>query len=418
MTRHRVAVTGLGLIGPFGADPGASFGRLMAGESAIRPYVPEPSILKTPVPAVVCNQFDAEAALGRATAGITDRYAQFGIAAALNAWQDAGLPTGSPPQELVRGSVCWGTGLGGTRAVELAYFDVLQKGRTRTSPLLIVMGMHNAAAAHIAMRLGLGGAATTTSVACASSAIALGEALRLIRHGEAEIVVAGGSEAPLTAGMLLAWDAMRVLARGDGDAARSACRPFSADRAGLVLGEGGAALVLEPYERAEQRGARIYAELAGYGASCDHHHLAQPLASGQMRALRAALDDAGLANEELDYVNSHGTGTVEGDPVEIDALRQLLGARAEAVAVSSTKSMLGHMLGATGAVEALITVLALARQQVPPTAHLREVDPACEGVRHVAGIGQDLPLRAALSSSFAFGGSNAVLAFRRHASTH
>ncbi len=186
------------------------------------------------------------------------------------------------------------------------------------------MGMHNAAAAHIAMRLGLGGAATTSAVACASSAIALGEALRLIRHGEADIVVAGGSEAPLTAGMLLAWDAMRVLARGEGDAAASACRPFSADRAGLVLGEGGAALVLEPYERAQQRGARIYAELAGYGASCDHHHLAQPLAAGQVRALRAALDDAKLATDELDYVNAHGTGTVEGDPVEIDALRQVL----------------------------------------------------------------------------------------------
>jgi len=418
MTRHRVAVTGLGLIGPYGSGPHRSFDRLMAGESAIRAFVPEPSILKTPMPAVYCEQFNAEAALGRVTAYMTDRYAQLGIAAAIAAWEDAGLQCGSPPEEQLRGAVSWGTGLGGTGSVESAYFDLLQRGRSRASPLLIVMGMHNAAAAHIAMRLGLGGAATTSAVACASSAIALGEALRLIRHGEADIVVAGGSEAPLTAGMLLAWDAMRVLARGEGDAAASACRPFHADRAGLVLGEGGAALVLEPYEHAQQRGARIYAELAGYGASCDHHHLAQPLATGQMRALRAAMDDAELATDELDYVNSHGTGTVEGDPVEIDALRQVFGPHAETIAVSSTKSMLGHMLGATGAVEALITVLALARQQVPPTAHLDKVDPACTGVRHVTGVGLDMPLRAALSSSFAFGGSNAVLAFRRHAPAH
>lgn len=416
MTRHRVAVTGLGLVGPFGSDPTASFDRLMTGESAIRAYVPDSDILKTPMPAVTCDQFNAEAALGRMTAYMTDRYAQLGIAAALAAWEDAGLQCKAPPEEQLRGAVSWGTGLGGTASIESTYFDILQRGRSRASPLLIVMGMHNAAAAHIAMRLGLGGPATTSAVACASSAIALGEALRLIRDGQADVVVAGGSEAPLTAGMLLAWDAMRVLARGDGDAVKSACRPFAADRAGLVLGEGGAALVLESFERAQQRGARIYAELAGYGASCDHHHLAQPLAAGQARALRAALVDAELATDELDYVNSHGTGTVEGDPVEIEALRQVLGPRAEGVAVSSTKSMLGHMLGATGAVEALITVLALARQQVPPTAHLDKVDPACMGVRHVAGVGQDLPLRAALSSSFAFGGSNAVLAFRRHAS--
>jgi 3-oxoacyl-[acyl-carrier-protein] synthase II len=390
----------------------------MAGDSAIRPYLPDPSLLKVPVPAVVSADFNAEATIGRSTAAMTDRYAQLGLTAALAAWQDAGLPCDSPPAEQTRGAVCWGTGLGGARSVEHAYFDVLQRGRSRTSPLLIVMGMHNAAAAHIAMRLGLGGPATTTSVACASSAIALGEALRMVRHGEADIVVAGGSEAPLTAGMLLAWDAMRVLARADGDAAASACRPFHAARTGLVLGEGGAALVLEPYDRAERRGARIYAELAGYGASCDHHHLAHPLAAGQTRALRAALDDAAIPADALDYVNAHGTGTIEGDPVEIDALRQVFGRHASGLAVSSTKSMLGHMLGATGAVEALITVLALSRQQVPPTAHLDQVDAACDGVQHIAGSGQSRAVRAALSSSFAFGGSNAVLAFRRHGAVH
>jgi len=420
MTRPRVAVTGLGLTVASGTDPGLVFDRLMAGESAIRPFTPDPALPKgsATVPAVYCDDFESEATLGRTTTFLTDRFAQLGLSAALAAWRDAGLKASSPPEERPNGAVCWGTGLGGTRSIESTYFDLLQRGRSRASPMLIVMGMHNAAAAHIAMQLGLGGSATTTSVACASSAIAIGDALRLIRSGEADVVVAGGSEAPLTVGMLMAWDAMRVLASGDAGAAASACRPFHVDRAGLVLGEGGAALVLESYEHARQRGARIYAELAGYGTSCDHHHLAQPLATGQARALRAALSDAELAADELDYVNAHGTGTVEGDPVEIDALRNVFGVRAESVAVSSTKSMLGHMLGATGAVEALITVLAIVRQQVPPTAHLSSIDPACAGVRHVAGIGEALPVRAALSSSFAFGGSNAVLAFRRHTPGH
>jgi 3-oxoacyl-[acyl-carrier-protein] synthase II len=418
MTRQRVAVTGLGLISPFGASPTAAFDKLMAGESAIRPYRPDPTFMASPVPALACADFDAETTLGRAGAYVTDRFAQLGIAAAIAAWDDAGLPVESLPREQPRGAVCWGTGLGGIGSIESAYFDLLQRGRGRASPLLIVMGMHNAAAAHIAMRFGLAGAATTSSVACASSAVAIGDALRMVRSGQADIVVAGGSEAPLTAGMLLAWDGMRVLAHGEGEEAASACRPFDAARRGLVLGEGGAALVLEPYERAQARGAHIYAELAGYGASCDHHHLAQPLAAGQVGALRAALDDAELATDELDYVSAHGTGTVEGDPVEIDALRTVFGPHAEAVAVSSTKSMHGHLLGATGALEAVITVLALSRQEVPPTAFLERIDPACSGVRHVAGTGIRLPLRSALSSSFAFGGSNAVLAFRRHEPVH
>lgn len=419
MTGHRVAVTGLGLTVPLGTQPQMVFDRLMAGESAIRPFTPDPALpnARTTVPAVACEEFDPEAMLGRTTAYMTDRFAQLGISAALAAWDDAGLQSGASVEERPRGAVCWGTGLGGTRSIEHAYFDVLQRGRSRASPMLIVMGMHNSAAAHIAMRLGLAGPATTSSVACASSAIAIGDALRLIRSGESDIVVVGGSEAPLTIGMLLAWDAMRVLAPGAGDAASSACRPFSADRTGLVLGEGGAALVLESFEHARQRGARIYAELAGYGASCDHHHLAQPLAAGQARALNAALDDAHLAPDELDYVNAHGTGTVEGDPVEIEALRAVFGDHASSLAVSSTKSMLGHMLGATGAVEALITVMAIVRQQVPPTAHLTRLDPACRGVRHVACVGESMPVRAALTSSYAFGGSNAVLAFRRHSAT-
>jgi len=205
-----------------------------------------------------------------------------------------------------------------------------------------------------------------------------------------------------------------VLAPADHDnAAAAACRPFDRQRAGLVLAEGAAALILESFEHAQRRGARIYAELAGSGSSCDHGHLTAPSASGQVRALAAALRDAGEALEGVGYVNAHGTATVEGDPVEISALRTFFGEAAATLPVSATKSMHGHLMGASGALEALITVLALQAHQIPPTAHLDEIDPACAGVDHVRVAGRDAPdLRLALSNSFAFGGSNVVLAFR------
>jgi 3-oxoacyl-[acyl-carrier-protein] synthase II len=307
--------------------------------------------------------------------------------------------------------VCWGTSLGGIHSIEAAYDDVMAKGRRRVSPLLIVRGMHNAAAAHIAQRLGLGGPASTYSVACASSTLAIADGLRLVRDGTVDVALVGGAEAPLTAGTLLSWHAMQVLAPAS-DGAASACLPFDRTRAGLVLGEGAAALVLEPLERALARGATVYAELAGAGASCDHHHLTQPQARGQVRALHAALRDAQLTPADIDHVNAHATGTGEGDPVEAEALRQLFGAHAERVAVSATQSMHGHLLGATGALEALITVLALHRQTLPPTAHLTEVDARCSGLDHVRRA-REATVRAAVSSSFAFGGANAVLAFRR-----
>jgi 3-oxoacyl-[acyl-carrier-protein] synthase II len=248
-------------------------------------------------------------------------------------------------------------------------------------------------------------------VACASSTLAIADGLRLVRDGTVDVAVVGGAEAPLTAGTLLSWHAMQVLAPVS-DATPAACRPFDRTRCGLVLGEGAAALVLEPLGRAQARGATVYAELAGAGASCDHHHLTQPQARGQVRALHAALRDAQLTAAEVDYVNAHATGTGEGDPVEAEALRQVFGARGPQVAVSATKSMHGHSLGATGALEALVTVLALHRQMLPPTAHLAEVDARCSGIDHVRSA-REATVRAAVSSSFAFGGANAVLAFRR-----
>ena len=250
------------------------------------------------------------------------------------------------------------------------------------------------------------------TVACASSAIAIGEAFRRVRSGEATIMVTGGSDVPQAYGVARAWEALRVMAPGDAETSPQACRPFAADRRGLVLGEGGAALVLEDWEHAVARGATIHGEIVGYGTSCDHSHLVKPEVAGQVRALGLTLADAGLTPADIDYVNAHGTATAEGDPTEVAALKQVFGERAAQLPVSATKSMHGHLLGAAGAIEAIATVLALREQVVPPTAHLDgKLDPACAGVDHVT-TGRRQPLRAALSNSFAFGGSNAVLAFR------
>ena len=411
MTRRRVAVTGLGLVSPYGGDHGDFFARLLAGESAIRflrtDDVPRPLAM----PFVSCAGFSADAVLGRALAGTLDRFAQLGVAAAFAAWDDAGFPRKETTPARESWGVTWGTALGGTLAYEKGYRDLWQRGRERLSPLSLILGLNNAANAHISIQLGLGGVSMSHTVACASSAIAIGEAFRRVRSGEAPVMVSGGSDAPQAYAVARAWEALRVLAIGDEKSAPQSCRPFGVDRSGLVLGEGGAALVLEDWDHAVARGAFIHGEMLGYGTSCDHSHLVRPEAAGQVRALDAALADAGLTSGDIDYINAHGTATAEGDPVEVAALRAVFGERAARLPVSATKSLHGHQLGAAGAVEAIVTVLALREQALPPTAHLADLDPACAGVDHVVTARRGQNLRTALSNSFAFGGSNAVLAF-------
>ena len=408
---RKVAVTGVGLVSPFGGDTEDFFARMLGGESAVRLYQHPTSPSPLVQPAVTCAHFDARTSIGHAIAHVTDRYSQLGLAAAFGAWDDAGLQReGAGCDDY---GVSWGTGTGGMLTYEKGYEDILLRGKQRVSPLSVPMAMNNAAASHIAMALGLGSACLSYSVACASSTVSIGEAFRRIQRGESSLIVAGGSESPLAFTIMRAWEAMRVVASGDEQTAYRACRPFQQGRKGLVLGEGAAALVLEDWEHAQQRGARIYCELAGFGQSCDHTHLVRPDAQGQSRAIVAALREAGLEPAQVGYVNAHGTATLEGDPIEIAALKQVFGDHAQHLAVSATKSMHGHSLGAVGAMEALITVLALKHQAIPPTAHLEQVAPDCLGVRHVMGSAlRDLPLQAALSNSFAFGGSNAVLAFR------
>ena len=409
---RRVAITGVGLVNPCGGETGDFFDRVMRGESAVRLYHHPASPDKLIQPAVRCASFNPEQAIGRALTSVTDRYSQLGLAAAFSAWNDAGLAReGAGADDY---GVSWGTGVGGQLTYETGYTNFFEHGKRLMSPLTVALAMNNAAASNIAIALGLGGACLTYSVACASSAVAIGEAFRRIQSGEARLMVAGGSEAPLALSIMLAWEAMRVVAKGDEETAAHACRPFQEGRTGLVLGEGGAAMVLEDWDHAVARGAHIYCELAGYGQSCDHTHLVRPDARGQVKAIEAAMREAGLTPADVGYVNAHGTATREGDPIEIDALRTVFGKSAAGLAVSSTKAAHGHMLGAAGAMEAALTVLALARQAIPPTANLQQVSADCQGVRHVMGSGLcDVTFHAAISNSFAFGGSNAVLAFRQ-----
>jgi len=303
--------------------------------------------------------------------------------------------------------VVTGSSLGGQAAEEAGYASLFRDGG-RVHPLTIPRTMANAGASHVSIEFGFTGPAYTISSACSSSNHAIGLALRMVQHGEAEVALAGGGESPFTVGMLRAWEAMRVVSP-------DTSRPFSKDRRGLILGEGAAMLVLEPLEAARARGAHIYAELAGFGMSSDAHHITQPSAEGAAAALRGALRDAGLRPEQVGYINAHGTGTLTNDPMETRAIRCVFGTHTENLPISSTKSMHGHTLGAAGAVEAVAALLALEEGVLPPTANYNESDPECD-LDVVPNQARNLGLGAvecALSSSFAFGGLNAVLAMRR-----
>lgn len=414
-SRRRVVITGLGLVSPHGRDVEQAFAALLQGQSAVSLNVIGDAPHSTTIASAICRDVDAGPLLGKGRAATLDRISQMAVLAAASAWGDAGLDALS---EEDRESVCvlLGTGVGGIATIEKGYRDLFLRNRQRLSPLTVVQAMNNAAAAHVAQFYGLGGACYTYSVACASAAAAIGDGVRRIRSGDCTIAVAGGAEGALPYGNVKAWLSMQVLApAADEAAAARACRPFAADRGGLVLGEGSAILILEEREHALARGARIYAELAGVGSSCDHGHITAPSAAGQLRALRQALRDAGANNDDVGYINAHGTATPEGDPVEIDALRQHFGNLASRLPVSATKSMHGHLMGASGAIEALITTLSVHQRKIAPTANTAEVEAACLGVDHVLCEGRAMgPAPVALSNSFAFGGSNVVLAFRAH----
>jgi 3-oxoacyl-[acyl-carrier-protein] synthase II len=303
--------------------------------------------------------------------------------------------------------------MGAAGTLEESYRSVFQDNNWRLRPTSVITAMNNAPAAVISLEFGVTGPTLTYSVACASSAIAVGEAMRAIRHGIIDCAIVGGSEAMLTRGMLSAWSALRALADCDPDDASRSCKPFAANRSGFVLGEGATALVLESQERAVARGARIYCELAGYGLTSDATHISDPTSAGQARALRSALDDAKIDPSAVGYINAHGTATTVGDRVEVETIKSVFGQSASHIPVSSTKALHGHVMGATGAIEFMIAVLALHTGTVPPTAHLDHADPELDLDLVPDGARRCEDLRCVVSNSFGFGGSNAVLIARK-----
>ncbi|SEA89514.1 beta-ketoacyl synthase [Variovorax sp. YR216] len=399
-----VAVTGIGIVSPHGDEPQAMFDALMRGESALHPVFPE-----LPKPAAAATAaFDELRWFTKLQLAGVDRVSQLAVAAADLAMRDAGYAGEATDVDPERIGVFAGCGMGGATALETAY-----RGNGRVPPLTIPAFMPSAPASHVAMRQGVYGPVLTYSVACASSSLAIAEAAKAVQRGEVDLAIAGGSEALIVPGVVLAWQAMQTLASfAPGDEA-AAVRPFASDRSGFALAEGAAFLVIESAERARRRGANLRALLTGWGQSCDATHLTKPDAAGQSRALRQALRQAGLQPRDIGYCNAHGTATRIGDVVERDALAQVWGDDLDQLRVSSTKALHGHLLGAAGALEAVVTVMALQRRELPPNANCAEMDPACS-LNLVPQAGAAAPqLEAAISNSFAFGGTNSVLVFAR-----
>jgi 3-oxoacyl-[acyl-carrier-protein] synthase II len=340
-----------------------------------------------------------------------ERFSQFALVAAEQAVQDAQLALSEAEQS--RAGVCMGSCQGGASTLEDGYRELFRSPNPRIKPLTVLLSMNNAAASHISIKYHLQGPNITYATACSSSAIAIGEAYRQIKHGYADVMLAGGSEAMLTSGAMKAWEALRTLAQEDPNDAGASCKPFAKNRSGLVLGEGAAILVLEDVGRAVKRGAKIYAELAGYDCSSDSRHITKPDAAGQTHTILNALRDAHMQPQDIHYINAHGTATLAGDIEETKAIKQVFGAHATNIPISSTKSMHGHLMGATGAVEFMAALLAMQHQAIPPTINLHDPDPECD-LDYVPNQGRtDVKLDAVMSNSFAFGGSNAVLIAKR-----
>jgi 3-oxoacyl-[acyl-carrier-protein] synthase II len=397
-----VAVTGLGFITPLGHTVQAFDDALFAGRSAVRARTLELQGLDPITLSVAACEFDA-AEVRSASRLPLDRGTAMALAAARTAMGQAGFASSELDADRV--GVYWGSGIGGCGSFDAAAASLYGEHR-RLRPTTVLTVMPNAAVAEIALHFGVRGSAIGYACACASSAVAIGEAMRAIRGGWLDVAIVGGHEAMLTPGLMTSWHAMRVLAQPPAPAPSTACRPFSGDRAGFALGEGAAALVLESESHARERGAAVSAVLAGYATNCDGSHVTNPDAEGQARAMRAALRDAGLEPSQVGYLNAHGTATTAGDAAEASSIHAVFG---NTVPVSATKAIHGHLMGAGGAVELIVALRALEHQALPPTANLATPDADFE-LDFVRGAAREAAgLRYALSNSFAFGGTNAVL---------
>ena len=399
---RRVAITGAGAISALGRNIAEFAESLGAGRGGIG------QIESTAVPTL---RFQNGAEVKNYThqpyfedrrADFMDRFAQFAVIAAREAVADAAVEW--TPELRETSAIVTGSCVGGQSTQDIGFIEIYKKGVNRVHPLTIPKTMANAGASHISMEFGIVGPAYTISTACSSAAHAIGQAFQMVATGASDLAITGGSEAPFSLGILKAWEAMRVVSP-------ETCRPFSKDRRGMILGEGAAMFVLEPLEAARARGARIHAEVVGFGMSADACHITQPSVEGAARAMRAALRGAKLAPEQIGYINAHGTATLANDLTETAAIRQVFGTHANRLAISSTKSMHGHALGAAAALECLATAIALRDGVLPPTANFSQPDPECD-LDVIPNVARRQQVEYALSNSFAFGGLNAVLVLK------
>jgi 3-oxoacyl-[acyl-carrier-protein] synthase II len=413
MSRRRVVVTGLGCISPVGNTVAESWSALLAGRSGIT------AITKFDASAMACKiagevkNFDLESYISAKEARTMDTFIHYGIAAADQAVRDAGLAVGDALGEeaATRIGVVIGSGIGGLPMIEETHTEYTNRGPRRISPFFVPASIINMISGHVSMRFGFKGPNLAVVTACTTGLHSIGEAGRIIEYGDADVVVAGGAESTVSPLGVGGFAAMRALSTRNDDPA-AASRPWDKDRDGFVLGEGAGVMVLEEYEHAKARGARIYAELAGYGMSADAGHMTAPNMDGPRRAMLGAMRNAGVAADQIDYLNAHGTSTPLGDVNETNAIKAALGEHARRVIVSSTKSMTGHLLGGAGGIESVFTVLALHHQQIPPTINLVNPDPECD-LDYCANVARDAKISVALKNNFGFGGTNGSLVFKR-----
>jgi nodulation protein E len=399
---RRVAITGTGAISALGKNSAEFAESLRAGRCGIGPILSSDMTQLRFQNGAEVPAYSHQPYFDDRRADFMDRFAQFAVIAAREAVADAGITW--TPELRETAAIITGSCVGGQSTEDIGFTEVYKLGHNRVHPLTIPKTMANAGASHISMEFGITGPAFTISTACSSAGHAIGQAFTMVRSGMVDLALTGGSEAPFSFGILKAWEAMRVVSP-------DTCRPFSKDRRGMILGEGAAMFVIEPLEAALGRGARVHAEIVGFGMSADACHITQPSMDGAARAMRAALRDGRIAPEQIGYINAHGTATPANDPTETAAIRSVFGAHADRLAVSSTKSMHGHALGAAAALECLAAITALRDGVLPPTANYNERDPDCN-LDVIPNHSREQRVEYALSNSFAFGGLNAVLALR------
>jgi 3-oxoacyl-[acyl-carrier-protein] synthase II len=411
VSRRRVVVTGLGIVCPLGNTVQEAWDKALAGTSGITRITRfDPSRLASQIAGEVKN-FDLSPYMSPKEARRMDLFIHYGMAAGLQAWRDCALQM--TPENAERVGINFGSGIGGLPLIESMKTELDKNGPRRISPFFIPGSIINMIAGLLSIEIGAKGPNLAMVTACTTSTHCIGEAMKSIRYGEADVMIAGGAEAVVTELAIGGFAAARALSTRNDDPA-TASRPWDKDRDGFVMGEGAGAMVLEEYEHAKARGAKIYAEVVGYGVSADAHHMTAPPDDGDggYRAMRNAVKDGSIDLSQIDYINAHGTSTPLGDVAETMAVKRLLGDRAKKVVVNSTKSMTGHLLGAAGGVEAVFTALALRDQVSPPTINLRTPDPACD-LDYVPNEARRMQIRVALSNSFGFGGTNGTLALAR-----